>query len=427
MICDLTLPTCDKCAKIGRRCDYGKVRLRWTDCVASRGRLAGKKIPLYQPPMPLQRDSGSHMLYFENELLPRFNLSNTIPHLDLNLLSKDPILLQSVVAVSNAHYAYRSANVKELSLATIQDRNVALRMFRKHLMGAHTDEINNSLFIANVLLCILDGIIEPSEDSSATHHHLGGGKAILKQWAGMQQVFKMKHGLPILMFSIFATMDLTHSLLIGDQPYLEASSWADFGDCEPWWGNVKAKDDFLETMAILSQLAGLGYEVRNCRNTVQIGTLLSIQMALEQQASRQQESPGSPERPGWAAFCAVYRFSASVYLYRALSGLDVDHKLVQQSVTGCMDVLATTDLTESLHHCILFPLLIIASHCLRDGQRAAVRNSLGTTSKYLSFESLRSLQAFLEKRWSKLDTSPETTQWSWWEYFAEIANVSCLF
>jgi hypothetical protein len=427
VICDLTLPTCEKCAKIGRRCDYGKVRLRWTDCVASRGRLAGKKIPLYQPPMLLQKNSDSHMLYFEKELLPRFNLSNTVPHLDLEMLSKDPILLQSVVAVSNAHYAYRSANVQALCLTTIQDRNDALRMFRKHLMGAHTDEINNSLFIANVLLCILDGIIEPSKDSSATHHHLVGGKAILKQWSGMRGVFESKLELPILMFSIFATMDLTHSLLIGDQPYFEASSWADFGDCEPWWGNVPANDPFLETMAILSQLAGLGYEVRNCRNTVQIGTLLSIQMALEQQAARQQEETGSSERPGWAAFCSVYRFSASVYLYRALSGLDVDHRLVQQAVTGCMDVLAGTDLTESLHHCILFPLLIVASHCLADEQRDSVRKSLGTTSRYLSFESLRSLQEFLEKRWSKLDHSPETVQWSWWEYFGEIANVSCLF
>jgi hypothetical protein len=156
--------------------------------VTSRGRLAGKRIPLHQAPK-LQKNSDHHMLYFEHELLPRFNLSNTIPRIDLKVLSSDPILLRSVVAVANAHAAYRSANQKALSLSKIQDRNDALRVFRKHLMGTHTDEANNSLFIAKLLLCILDGIVEPITESSATHHHLVEGKAILKQWKGMPGIF----------------------------------------------------------------------------------------------------------------------------------------------------------------------------------------------------------------------------------------------
>ena len=430
VICDLKTPACEKCQKIGRECSYGKVRLRWTDCVASRGRLAGKKIPaIFQPPLLLRQSSDGHMLYFEKELLPRFNLSNTVPHLNLDFLSKDPILMQSVIAVSNAHYAYRSANVQALCLETIQGRNEAIKLFREHLMVEHSDEINQSLFIANVLLCILDGIIEPSKDSSATHYHLVGGRAILKQWAGMRDVFTAKQELPILMFSIFATMDLTHSLLIGDQPFFESSAWAEFGDSEPWWGNVKANDPFLETMAIISQLASYGFEVRNCRNTVQIGTLLSIQMALEQTGPDTyiKQEDGTPEKPGWAAFCSVYRYAASVYLYRALSGLEVNHELVQKTVKSCMDLLAGTDLTESLHHCILFPLLIVSANCLLPAQRATTLKSLFTTSRYLSFESLRSLQEFLEKRWAKLDSDPKTLEWSWWESFDEIANVSCLF
>jgi hypothetical protein len=124
VICDLTVPACEKCQKIGRKCDYGKVRLRWTDCVASRGRLAGKKVPLYQP--TLQKNQDHHLLYFENELLPRFNLANTVPLLDLKILACDPILLQTAVAVANAHqsYAYRTPD-KQASLAMIQDRNVS--------------------------------------------------------------------------------------------------------------------------------------------------------------------------------------------------------------------------------------------------------------------------------------------------------------
>lgn len=426
VICDLRVPSCDKCLKIGRRCDYGKVRLRWTDCVASRGRLAGKKIPLYQPPA-LVKTADHHMLYFEHELLPRFNISNTVMRLDLSELSRDPTLLQSVVAVANAHATYRSVNEKALSLSKIEDRNNALRLFRKQLMSSHTDEANSSLFIANVLLCILDGIIEPITESSATHHHIIGGKAILKQWKGMGDILQQKYELPVLMLSIFATMDLTHALLIGDDPYFDASTWSEFGDCEPWWGNVKCDDDFLETMAIISQLATMGHEVRNFRSTAPIGVLLSIQMALEQQAARQLETKYTPDQAAWAAFCACYRFTASVYLYRALSVLDVDHELVQQAVEGCMEIIGGDALTDKLHHCVLFPVLIIGSHCLKSEHRLSIKKSLARTAVYLSFESLRSLENFLEKRWAELDRGSDCRQASWWVYFGEIANVTCLF
>ena len=427
MICDLVEPTCSKCAKTGRSCDYGKVRLRWTDCVASRGRLAGKKIPLNRP-LPLQKNNDHYMMYFESELLPRFNLSNTVPHLDLTSLSKDPILLQSVVAVSNAHLTYRSANSQSLALAKIQDRNNALRTFRKHLMGVQSEEISKSLFIANVLLCILDGIIEPSTESSATHHHLVGGKAILKQWGGERNIFQLKGETPVLMLSIFATMDLTHALLMGDEPYFEPSAWAEFGDCEPWWGNVKSNDDFLETMAILAQLATLGHRAHHFNQTIPIGTLLSIQMALEQQARRQEESGHeNPERAAWSAFCACYRYASSIYLYRALSSLDVDHGLVQQAVAGCVDVISGKDLTKNLHHCILFPLLIVGSHCMLEEQRTEIRRSLAQTANYLSFESLRSLNGFLDKVWEKMGKNPGFFTADWWKNFDEIASVTCLF
>ena len=402
--------------------------------MASRGRLAGQKIPMYQAPV-LQKNNDHHILYFENELLPRFNLSNTVPNLDLKFLIQDPILFQSVIAVANAHhtYAYRSLDEKS-SLSKIQDRNNALKMFRKHLMVANNDGVYNSLFIANVLLCILDGIVEPNTETSATHHHLLGGKAILKHWGGAQAVFEQKGELPILMLSIFTTMDLTHALLMGDEPFSEAASWAQFGDCEPWWGNVKPDDNFLKTMSTLSQLASLGHKVLHSKATIPIGVLLSIQIALEHQDIKQTTADyENPDKVAWDAFCSVYRFTASVYLYRALSGLDVDHPLVQQAVANCMDVIGGEKLTHKLHHCILFPVLVVGTHCMLEAQRATIRKSIIQTATYLSFESLHSLQSFLERRWIAMDIKTESGVRSsclnstWWEYFDEIAAASCLF
>jgi hypothetical protein len=139
------------------------------------------------------------------------------------------------------------------------------------------------------------------------------------------------------------------------------------------------------------------------------------------------ETKKTADQAAWAAFCACYRYTASVYLYRALSVLDVDHYLVQQAVTGCMEVIAGTDLTEKLHHCVLFPVLIVGSHCLLKEQRLAIKKSLKRTAVYLSFEALRSLEEFLEKRWSELDKLDDCKEASWWAYFDEIANVTCLF
>jgi hypothetical protein len=378
------------------------------------------------PAPVLKKNADYHMLYFEKELLPRFNISNSATRLDLKLLSDDPILLQSVIAVANAHATYRSANEKSLSFSKIQDRNNALKLFRQHLMGAHTAETNSSLFIANVLLCILDGIIEPLTESSAVSAHLIGGKAILKQWSGMRDVLQLKSELPVLMLSIFATMDLTHSMLIGNAPYFDAASWAEFGDCEAWWGKVQSDDDFLEIMAILSQLANLGHEVRNFRSTAPIGVLLAIQTAIEKPKSKSSEKAPATSA-AWNAFCATYRFAASIYLFRALSSLEVEHPLVQKAVTSCMEVIGGKDLTHKLHHCILFPVLIVGTHCLDERQRVDIRKSIARTSSYLSFEALRSLESFLEKRWSELDRSTDLLQSNWWTYYEEIANVTCLF
>jgi hypothetical protein len=430
VICDLSSPTCGKCANTSRVCEYGKVRLRWADGVASRGRLAGKKIPLYHP-LSLQKNHNHDLLYFENELLPRFTLSNAVPHsMDLVALSQDPILLQSIVAVGTAHQASRSGQADStLSSSKNQDRNYAIKIFRKNLAGTHTDETNSSLFLANVLLCILDGIIEqPCIEDSATHHHILGGKAILNHWGGVHRIFQLKNDLPIFMLSIFATMDLTHAILTGEEPYLKPSSWAEFGNCNPWWGTVRPNDDFLETMAIFSQLATLGHGVRYLNKTVPAGVLLSTQMALGQQAYRRTDCEDeSRESLRWASFCSVYRFAASIYLYRALSSLGVGHLLVQQAVASCIEIIGSTTLTAQLHHCILFPLLIVGSHCMLQEQRLEVRRSLYRTASYLSFGSLHSLDCFLGELWVKMDQTSEYWESSWWEYFDEIAKATCLF
>jgi hypothetical protein len=93
-----------------------------------------------------------------------------------------------------------------------------------------------------------------------------------------------------------------------------------------------------------------------------------------------------------------------------------------------MEVIASSDLTPKLHHCILFPLLVVGTLCMEEEQRAVIRRSIEQTSVYLSFESLRTFRLFLESRWEKLDSkSEEYMRSNWWWYFEEIAPSTCLF
>lgn len=55
--CDRALPVCGKCASSQRSCQgYSKDKpLRWTDSVASRGKLMGKKVPRQEQNVPISR------------------------------------------------------------------------------------------------------------------------------------------------------------------------------------------------------------------------------------------------------------------------------------------------------------------------------------------------------------------------------------
>lgn len=172
----------------------------------------------------------------------------------------------------------------------------------------------------------------------------------------------------------------------------------------------------------------LGNSVRKLKQPVPIGVLLSTQMALEQQVHQDTDyEHETQEQKSWAAFCSCFRFAASIYLYRALSGLSVDHPLVQQCVTSAMEIVAGDALSAGLYHCILFPLLIVGSHCLQDEQKVEVRNSLSRTAIYLSFGSLRGQDEFLEKLWAKVEKTPSVLELNWWDYFDEIASITVLF
>jgi hypothetical protein len=326
------------------------------------------------------------MLYFRESLLPLLSISDRVQDLDVSMLSMDQMLLHSVAALHITHVLCQKPD-KVLSPLGSEEKGKALRMIIECVLSRPTNKNNH-------LLCILDCII--LLDAVAAQHHLAGGNSILKHWADIESAnFQQEHAFSILMLSIFATMDLTHALLIGKIPYIPASWWTRFGNYMTCWGRIPKVDEFLEITAIFSRLATIGCKKTNSLDTAETEELDLIEKDLEQHVMRRTEGHKSQDQAAWANFCACYQLSASVYLYSVLELLDVDDTHVQKAVTGYIEVMSSRNITTNLRNYILFPLLIIGSHFLERKQRVTISESISRIADYRSFAVPQLLQSFL--------------------------------
>lgn len=551
VICDLQRPQCSRCTSEDQVCEYGKLRLRWCNGVAARGRFAGQNVPvtsstpsdvdlneeksmqwekhrklsvdgqvspsaltspslsfssspLFSPretsldlvksvdedeeqaiqlpdynksyqlfEAPSRVTADDLMLYFEHIVIDRFNLSTEPVLVDLVAVNKYPALRYSVTAVAKAHQqlstcpghhdaflSKRAARLKAISNFRTQLENPTHQKKSRRLLPL-------DLFIANVLLCILDGVIDPNDESAACHVHYRGGRAILSQWKLHQQLLQRhKRGLPALMLSCFATMDLTYALLTGEEQYFRDTSWAHFAGSDGWWGVLPPCDPFLEIMRILSRLAHLGHVVhRGDEDALFSDELEVLTMALKgyttlpdgleplfmsQQnevfalkSSQNTQAPLAPQLlvpmnscapqldfdESWTVFCNAYRIAGLIYIYRVFHRLDASHPLVQQTTSYGLRAICDSRLKGKLAHCLLFPALVIGAHCQTMPQQRASLSAMRSTAAFLNFGSLRVMEAFLQGLWARIPSSyeEEGKSESWWECFKPIAEKTFLF
>ncbi|OKL60439.1 hypothetical protein UA08_04321 [Talaromyces atroroseus] len=546
VICDLQRPQCSRCVSEDQPCEYGKLRLRWCNGVAARGRLAGQKMPVsssisepqqqqiqrteYRGPLLngqtvspsptkdeetldgrdgesdqslLLSSSGNQrtlsmlgvsslmtaehlMLYFERIVVDRFNLSSKPVLIDLASVYKYPALRYSVTAVANAHQQLsHCSGRRDAFLSKRTTRLKAIHNFRMQLQSPYQQLLAQrrfvplDLFIVNVLLCILDGVIDPHDESAATHVHYRGGRAILGQWKLLQhQLQRQKRGLPALIVSCFATMDLTYSLLTGEEQYFQHTAWAHFAGSDAWWGLLPDGDPFLDIMRILSRLAQLGHLARE--TTPETGAaaasfvgseeLESLSMALQGYSSamdRQQQlalmqdegfpfiitSSDSPlsidllspmystdsafdNAQSWTIFCNAYRLAGLIYVYRVFRHFDATHQIVQQATNLGLRAICESRLKGKLAHCLLFPALVIGAHCRTKTQQTAVLGAMRSTAAFLQFGSMRVMENFLQGVWArhslsetevKSESESESESESWWECFEPISKKTFLF
>lgn len=421
VLCDVTKPVCARCEAAGTKCEYG-VRLKWANGVAARGRFAGQLLPVQSPTPPPRIQSPSmpddwQVLYFSREVLPRFSLMDGGPGIDPAWLVTDSSIHQAVIAVANAHRLFKNHAVQEETLSLIkQARLSAIRSLRTRLQDSF-DLSHAVTFPSSVLLCMLDGIIEPQEDGPAAAYHLRGGRAILQHRNHLTEVSSNKSGPMSLLLSVYATMDLTYAIMGGEAPHLGPDIWLQLADGEAWWTGISDDHAFVDIMALLAQLAQLGHHARVTGLPVPIRELLEIQLTLGRTETRLDNlsvtslaEDDSLSIDALAVFCSAYRASARIYMYRALCSLDISDVLVQESVQEGIDALQQGPEIGKLAHCLLFPCLIIGTHCIDPEAQQTVLSSLEIAGDYLSFGSVKVMEQFLKDVWASGD--PDTDFWT---------------
>lgn len=371
------------------------------------------------------------MLYFNNVVLPRFQLSDKHVELDLDTVLRDGPLQQAILAVSQAHYKLISKiESTDIVLARKQARQSAIESFRQLLdSGITSEDSAQQLFTVNVLLCMLDGIVEPNDDFNASLCHLKGGFAILNRWNGTTSRMLLQNGLASHLLSVFATMDLVRSMVSGDKPFFEPMLWHMFANVQTWFGCLAADDRFLALLKSFSDMANLGNVVYSClpaRDSLPLieRCLPAIENILPQPRRASFTSyDGSLEyEESWSAFCAVYQCCGTIYAQRALRLKPIDDETVQRATRHGVEMLIDNILPGMMSHCLIFPILVIGIHCIHSQDRRAVMDALSPTSSYLSFGSLQLMCDFLQESWATMKTESD-----WWQCFAKVSDRAFFF
>ncbi|KAF2165908.1 hypothetical protein M409DRAFT_66864 [Zasmidium cellare ATCC 36951] len=439
--CSLDKPSCIRCERSGSDCEYG-TKLQWVGGPAARGRYAPASptsppnaatfqdthLTLSASLSTPDLDSQSLVLYFSNAVIPRFQLAGSSILIDEGAIIRDPTLRPAVLAVSKAHHHFCSRSpIDKGRHSSEQARQLALTSFRHRLeSGVSCAPTAQDLLQVVILFCMLDGVIFPETESNASVQHLKGGYSLLDSWASIVPNMVIAGGLQAHLVSIFVTMDLVHALLAGERPYFTPTTWLMFGEVDAWWGRLACGDRFLTLLKGFSEMASLGHFVKshlpeNSATQLAQKCIPSIEMMLAGPTGME-TSPTFASAAEWDAFCSIYEIAATIYSHRTLRGRSVSHEAVQSATRRGISKLMDDQLPGMLAHCVVFPLLVIGSHCIHTQDRKAASEFLSPSTSYLSFGSLVLMTDLLQEIWSQSNVDS-----TWWEMFEPVSSKTFLF
>jgi len=435
--CDLRKPSCTRCLDGGQTCSYSNTPpVKWVGGSATRGRLAGPHSPISSGlalgalPATQPLKNSEVILYFANEVMPRLQIPDKPINLDLDNVLQDEPLRQTIIAVSQAHYALHSkVSVYDVAVIRKKTRQTAIEGFLRCLgEGVHSESSAQRLFAISILFCVLDGMIAPSEEHNVSTCHLRGGCAILDQWTNTPTRMLLQDGWQAHMLSLYTTIDLVHALLSGDKPFFEPMIWRMFANVQTWFGRLRVGDRFLEILAAFSDMAALGnivYANLPLDSVRLVEKCLAPIEAIFDSRPRHEgffDDPNTSLSSPWTSFCSIYDICGIIYLQRALRLRSMDDEMVQAATRRGVEKLKDGNLPGMMRHCVIFPILVIGSHCNSAQDRRAILDALSASSSYLAFRNMPMMVDFLRATWAR-----EEVHATWWETFASVSQKTFLF
>ena len=428
--CDLTKPRCHRCDQAHRECSYDPVRYRWRQGKSHIPRKSRTKTAESILPVLDTQSTERHLRYFSRELTPRLKVSNLVGPMDISALYANESFRAVIIATSCTHQSMSLATCKPSRVQSIEAQQAAIMALRKSASSDLSQASLRHFFQASTLLGVLYGMMDPCRDGISIRSHFEATKAILDRLDGPRQSLQSEPPDWTFFLSIFATMELVNAMLTGHTPLFGPEIWSEFGSCFCWWGTLSSSDPFLEAMALLSQLAGVGSSIYRNDSPIEIGALLAMHSAVQEPRKPKDKSRTAADDPAveWQVFCAVYRNAASLYLYRAIARLPLGHPLVRLAVTDTLDMVE--ELPRHSRSCILLPLLILGLNCANDEEMSRMRSFIGGIQGHLFFGAVTTLQDCLEKHW-RTSNSPNSNRLAQcldlWTSLTDIADSVCLF
>ncbi|KAF4990557.1 hypothetical protein FGRMN_8372 [Fusarium graminum] len=437
--CDLSKPTCSRCAKVGAPCDYNQRLIRWST------RPAVTVPAIYQITTHDEQLAASLAVYekrsldyFHGRFWPLLTTaSKPCAPPTMVALQHRVVLLATCVLADSHRWLQDGRNSR--SILNVK-RAECLAALREEIDGccSKQDGPLQMLLFAVLLLYFHDGFLECAQSSASTSSHRDGVLAIINRLGGMTTVLGTGQDPLHMMLSEFATTDLTNAMLTGHPPSFPPAIWEVVDRGPVWWG--RDTQGYCSLSTVFQEISSMAYYLDATSRMIEEFSIDRIRMfeaalrptyaslAVEDLSSPRASPVDPPQKEcdteSAQAFSLVriFQHAALIYLYRAICGLPANHPLVQQHTQSCLDCIFSIQKPSKILNCAVLPICIAGAHSQCPKQQRLVRGLASFIYDEIRFASIHSVIAVMEDIWKR---APDEDM-SWNDMFLNLNSQAII-
>ncbi|KAF4857676.1 Beauvericin cluster-specific repressor BEA4 [Colletotrichum siamense] len=326
---------------------------------------------------------------------------------------KSDLVLQLLLAQSAVHRAAKSLNDFDSVANTYYDRS--LRLFQQNLskfMGEQSREQTLLLGIAALILCFIE--TAKGDINGTTYDHLIAAKSlIVPSLPLLISLPKSMRQFLVEYYVYTATLSMISiDARISDQYFLDndMALLATELVAESYVGNLCGT--WLNLILLIPPIFDLARRVQTRSSTPGWRPSADEFMLFAQLQSQVQAwTPNPAVSPDVALAGYVYHKAVTLYLYTALHPLSGDENGImavatQTALAEALSHLAQLDPTVRVNTSLCWPIAVIGSCVVDEGQRTFLRERLGHTFASIGLGNIRQTSVLLQHIWDEEDAAP---------------------